>query len=176
MNQAVRVAEGVNGTIVVMGVWCPRCREETQPDESGHCHWCKRHVLIEDVLDVKQLLAQIRDGARPAAPTTTEDDLMSDHTCKLPGCDNPARSSVGRYSYCDEHQGMGGVARNGSSANGGGTVEARIKSLAALARDVDRAKAKAAKLTQDALKAKHDAEEKERQFQRQAREVIGEAA
>ena len=174
MNEQVRVAEGVNGTIVVMGAWCPTCRQETQPSSDGSCNWCHRPVIDEETLDVRALLAQIRDGTPPSPPTQEAlVDATATHYCKFPSCTNEARSSVGRYSYCDDHQGMGAAKRT-AAANGGGTVEQRIKSLAALARDVDKAKARAKKLTEDALNAKTAAEEKERDFQRQARAVLGE--
>lgn len=93
------------------------------------------------------------------------------YDCKFPGCTNEARSRVGRYSYCAEHQGKG--KRAVTYAKGVGSVEQRIKSLATLAREVDRAKAKAKRLAENALTARDDAAAKEREFQQLAREVIG---
>lgn len=100
------------------------------------------------------------------------EDAMTTYNCKLPGCTNEARSRVGRYSYCADHQGRGGASKK-ASANG--TVEGQIRSLATLARNVDKARAKAKKLTEDALRAKQTADEMAASFRDQARELLEEA-
>jgi hypothetical protein len=80
-------------------------------------------------------------------------DPMATHYCKYPGCENEARSRVGRYAYCAEHQ-----SQRPAQAPRDDTMTARIASLAAGARKVDAARAKAEKLTRAALQAKRDAD------------------
>lgn len=97
--------------------------------------------------------------------------------CKQPGCTNEARSPVGRYAYCPDHQGQTRQpTRSGSSTPPGDTVEQKLKSLAVAARAVDRAKQKARSLTEQALTAKAAAERAEAEFQQRARELLGDAA
>jgi hypothetical protein len=92
------------------------------------------------------------------------------HFCKQPGCTNEARSPVGRYSYCEAHRGQ---ATNGTHPEGGGTVAQRLGALQAQARSVDKLKAKAERLTRDALAAKRTADDAERAF-RVALSTVGE--
>jgi hypothetical protein len=98
-------------------------------------------------------------------------EAVQTYDCKQPGCTNEARSRVGRYSYCPEHQGQGSKASRRFDINSA-TVEQKIKSLASQARAVDKAKAKARHLTEQALQARADADEQERAFQEQARELL----
>jgi hypothetical protein len=97
-------------------------------------------------------------------------DPMTTYFCKQPGCENESRSRVGRYSYCPEHQGQ---AKAAARPPGEQTTEQRIKSLASLARSVDKAKQKATTLTKQALRAKLDADELEQSFKDHAREILG---
>lgn len=65
VNQQVRVGEGVGGTVVVLGCWCPTCKAEVGPSPEGRCPWCGRKVLDEDALSAREMLAQLRGGALP---------------------------------------------------------------------------------------------------------------
>lgn len=98
------------------------------------------------------------------------------HYCKFPSCTNEARSSVGRYAYCSEHQDR--AARGLPSADSPKpartsevTLAAKIASLASEARKVDAAFAKAKKLAERALAAKKDADELQRELQQKLTEA-----
>jgi hypothetical protein len=83
------------------------------------------------------------------------------HYCKFPSCTNEARSPVGRYAYCDQHQGQSNGA---TGAKASGSVASRLGGLQAQAKAVDKLRAKAERLTRDALTAKRDADDAERSF------------
>lgn len=102
-------------------------------------------------------------------------DVTSTYDCKVPGCTQEAKSNRGPFAYlCAEHRDRSTAARSGSTpVTNGATVEQRIKSLASLAREVDRAKDHARKLDERALDAKAVASTKEAEFQRIMREVLG---
>lgn len=92
--------------------------------------------------------------------TISANELTTTHYCKAPGCENEAKSPVGRYAYCAEHQGTArpaAASRNGSASSVGSTEQA-LRDLVALAKSVDRAKAKAEKLRGDANQADKDAD------------------
>ncbi len=61
VNKDVRVAAGVNGTVVIMGAWCSRCRRDSSPNDRGECMFCGTVIVDEDTLPVRALLAQIRE-------------------------------------------------------------------------------------------------------------------
>jgi hypothetical protein len=68
VNNRVRVAEGVDGQIVVLACWCATCRAETGPDRDGVCPWCGLWVLDESALSSAAMLEQLRDGGLGALP------------------------------------------------------------------------------------------------------------
>lgn len=97
------------------------------------------------------------------------------HYCKFPNCTNEARSSVGRYAYCEEHRdraarGLDAPTNQPVAASNGTTVAARIAALAADARKVDKAKARAKKLAENALAAKRHADQLQTAFEAKLRE------
>lgn len=104
-------------------------------------------------------------------------DAATTHFCKFLSCTNEASSNVGRYSYCSEHRDR--AARglttdtkpsNGKPTNGKPTsVAARISGLAKEARQVDAARARATKLTEQALAAKRDADALQQAFDEKLR-------
>lgn len=81
--------------------------------------------------------------------------------CKQPGCTNAAKANRGPYSYCDEHRGSGARAKPERSE---GSIVARLSSLTAAAKRVDRLRRRAEKLTRQALEAKRQADAAERDF------------
>lgn len=98
-------------------------------------------------------------------------ELTKTYYCKAPGCENEARSPVGAYAYCDEHRTRPGP-RGARHSNGGeGTMASKLASLRAQANKVDRLRAKAAKLTAEALKAKNDADAAQRAFRHDLAEL-----
>jgi hypothetical protein len=101
-------------------------------------------------------------------------DATTTYDCKHHGCTNEARSRVGRYSYCDFHREQRAALPSAPNGSPNGTTAAKIKSLSALASKVDALHAKAAKLTVAALKMKQQADDADREFRRQARELLGE--
>lgn len=102
------------------------------------------------------------------------------YDCKFPGCTNEASSPVGRYSYCRAHQDRAArgqapltVAKIPAGRSSGTSVVQTIHDLASLAREVDKAHAKATKLTEQALAAKREADSKAAEFRAEARRLIG---
>lgn len=55
VNERIRVREGVDGTIVVVGAWCRTCRQESSANERGECLFCGRVIVDEDRLSSKEL-------------------------------------------------------------------------------------------------------------------------
>jgi hypothetical protein len=92
------------------------------------------------------------------------------YDCKFPNCTREVKSRYGRYSYCDVHRGKAALAK---SVAAGDSVEKRLHALAGQARGVDRAKARASKLTEQALAAKREADELERAFHADLRSAMG---
>jgi len=68
VNQRVRVAEGLDGQIVVLACWCRTCRAETGPDRDGVCPWCGSRVLDEARLSASKMLEQLRAGGLGPLP------------------------------------------------------------------------------------------------------------
>lgn len=68
INDRVRVGQGKDGTIVVLGAWCPRCREESMPTPEGACSWCGKPIVDEGSLPSREMLAQLRPPTSPPAP------------------------------------------------------------------------------------------------------------
>jgi hypothetical protein len=66
VNRDVRVEAGEGGTVVVMSAFCSRCGRNVMPQESGACSWCGTKIVDEDLLPVKEMLAQIEE--RSAGP------------------------------------------------------------------------------------------------------------
>lgn len=65
VNEAVRVARGSDGGIVVTTAWCDRCKQHVSPD-GERCPWCDSRIVDESQLSAKQMLAQLRE------PSATE--------------------------------------------------------------------------------------------------------
>lgn len=97
------------------------------------------------------------------------------HYCKFPSCQNEASSPVGRYSYCKEHQNRDAAKPAQPAVNGGGTVK-QLQETMALAKRVDRARAKAETATRGALRLKQAADGLEREYRERLREIVAEAA
>lgn len=104
--------------------------------------------------------------------------------CKKQDCPNEAPSR-GRYAgYCDEHRhlkanehntvrGTGPVGNTPRPGRGGvQPIGQRLRELAKMADQVDRAKAKAAKATAAALKLKQEADDLERQLRERTRLAV----
>lgn len=49
MNVRVRVVAGIRGPIII-GAWCPRCRQEAMPVSLGRCGWCDTRIVDEHAL------------------------------------------------------------------------------------------------------------------------------
>ena len=90
----------------------------------------------------------------------------STFNCKFPNCMNEASSPVGRYSYCRQHQGAAKPKPSGGVSGGKETLAQRLGSLQAAAKKADRLRAKAERLTREALKAKREADEEQAYFER----------
>lgn len=113
---------------------------------------------------------------------------LQTHICKFGECTNEVSSRIGRYAYCEVHRtpegrGLNVVPGDGPpepSRAGGrrkpapGTAVAKLTGLVDDAKAVDKAKAKAAKLTERALKAKRDADAAERAFKAKLRDEVAE--
>lgn len=110
--------------------------------------------------------------------------------CRAPGCTNTAATDRGIYAYlCDQHadqkrrtgvsprpsdaQSAGGSPRRTSGP--GDSLEAKVKELGKLGRDADRARAKAKKAAESALKLKAAADALEQTFRARTRELMSEA-
>lgn len=95
------------------------------------------------------------------------------HDCKTPGCEGTAKSAVGLYSYCDDCRRERAAAKPASNGNGHGSdLSARIAALSSLAKQVDRAKAKAEKAQKAANEAGRTADRLAADFKKAASEVI----
>lgn len=60
VNEQIRVAEGENGTIVVLSAWCPTCNEHSMPLNDGNCAFCLHPIVDYDALTAKTLLALMK--------------------------------------------------------------------------------------------------------------------
>lgn len=106
-------------------------------------------------------------------------ELTTTHYCKQPGCDAEARSSVGRYSYCDYHGELrakaaaAGQLRPGSKPGpkAAGEFEQKVNELKRLARDRDRLYRLAESATRKALAAKKAADDAAEAFKQAARDL-----
>lgn len=107
-------------------------------------------------------------------------EVTRTHFCKHPNCTNEARSDRGPFSKCDEHRTSTTTSAR-RSANGGGTsaaegtLERKLGEVRALAREADRKRARAEKLTREALDAKRDADAAAERFRQAAREILSES-
>jgi len=99
-------------------------------------------------------------------------DITSTHTCKFPNCTQPAKSDRGPFSKCDEHRNQPTPMRP-RSTQPAGTLETQLAECRKSAREADRLRAKAEKLTRQALQAKREAEEATARFRSQVRGIIG---
>lgn len=122
--------------------------------------------------------------------TLSAHDATSITDCKTPGCTNDAVAKLGRYaglcSDCIQRQRLSApaaarpapVPAQPTTPRPGPTegITANLKTLAALAREVDKLNARARAATEKALQAKRAADAKEREFRALARELIGDAA
>lgn len=107
-------------------------------------------------------------------PELDAHDAARTHYCRHPGCTNEARSDRGVYSRCAEHQGRGPVAARRPNGGGAqGTLESGLRELQRLAREADRLRAKAAKLTSEALAAKQTADRAAIAYQDALRVALG---
>lgn len=77
--------------------------------------------------------------------------------CKTEGCENGSTSNVGRYSYCPDCREKRSSLKPPTPVDGRSLTD-RVKELHAAAREADRLKARAQKITKDALKAKAEAD------------------
>lgn len=97
--------------------------------------------------------------------SVSANDLTKTHYCKAPGCENEARSPVGRYAYCSDHQGTAASAREAGGSAGSTTgAEQALRDLLSLAKQVDRAKAKAEKAQRTANEANRRADSLEADY------------
>lgn len=114
--------------------------------------------------------------------------------CRWPGCTNEAKSDRGIYAYlCETHieekRRTGVTPAFDRPVNGGGPrpapvrvrdvsgdgFEAKVKELAKLGREADRAREKAKDATEKALAAKRRADLLEQAFRVRTRELMGDA-
>jgi hypothetical protein len=58
VNDRVRVGEGTNGELIVLGAWCAKCGCEAMPID-GRCPWCQSVIVDEETLPVRDVLAQV---------------------------------------------------------------------------------------------------------------------
>ena len=87
-------------------------------------------------------------------------DITKTYYCKAPGCENESRSPVGKYAYCPEH--MGTAALRVAAIDGKATgAEKALRDLLSLAKQVDRAKARAEKAQRAANEANRKADDLE---------------
>ncbi len=127
---------------------------------------------------------KVRDERRPVMAEVAAHELGKTHYCKHPGCTNEARSSVGVYSRCPEHQNPASVAASKGAARGnggrpagrngspGGAAQEQLAALIAQAKRVDKLKAQAEQLTRKALDAKRVADEAEREYRQALRAAV----
>lgn len=106
-------------------------------------------------------------------PQESGNELGATYDCKQPGCTNTARSRVGRYSYCDMHRQAREQRVAVPSVSGDGSVAERLSTLQTLAKRCDRLKAKASRLTKDALTAKRESDEAQAEFKKQLAQLGG---
>lgn len=64
MNLNVRVAEGIDGPII-LAAFCPRCDQESMPMRDGTCGWCDTPLVN-------------RDAAQPGSTATRERRISDD--------------------------------------------------------------------------------------------------
>lgn len=148
----------------------------------------------------KRLLAAL--GAEWTVVPVTETraaDVCRSYDCHTPHCTGTARSSVGRYSYCDECRERRDAEqrRTGRPASlaerlppsippvarlerptlpavpNGASLAGKVKQLGRLGKEVDRAFAAAKIKAEIALDAKRKAEDLQRQFRALGRELFG---
>jgi hypothetical protein len=111
-------------------------------------------------------------------------ELTATYNCKEPSCTNPARSRVGRYSYCDYHRERREAEqrKTGVPASLAGkkpkspTLANKVAELARAAKRADRARVRAVRATEKALEAKREADARERALRELARDLIGDVA
>ena len=92
------------------------------------------------------------------------------YNCKFPNCTNEASSRLGRYSYCKIHQ---SVPKTKGAKAASDSIAGRLGALQAQARKVDALRAKAEKLTRQALAAKRAADEEQEWFAKALAELSG---
>jgi hypothetical protein len=96
-------------------------------------------------------------------------DATSSFDCREPGCTAEVKTNKGLGGYCPRHRPKQ-APRTGDITNGGG-LAGKLDALKKLARDADRAEARARKLTQDALAAKKLSDGLRAEFGRLMREL-----
>jgi uncharacterized coiled-coil DUF342 family protein len=105
-------------------------------------------------------------------------DATRTRTCKVANCANDAAADRGRYAgLCTDHihakrRAEAAAPRPQPSAGGAGFGD-KVAQLARAAKDVDRLREKAKKLTAAALTAKQRADDAERELHALARDLIG---
>jgi hypothetical protein len=102
------------------------------------------------------------------------------YDCKAVGCTNTARSQRGPWAYCDEHRGKE-VEKKPREREAyrhfldpGASFSDKLHALRNLARNADRARARARKATVEALAAKEQADETAAAFRTACRAIAEE--
>lgn len=161
LNQQVRTSPAAGGGVIVMGVWCPTCREEVGPLRDGTCSGCNRRVYDEDQLSARDAIAALQTP-RPGGPMTAT--AVATRTCKIENCIAEAEDNAGPYALlCATHKQEARAARASSppaprsSRTGGASLADQARKLVPLARNLDKARTQLAVLPdQTAAKAAFD--------------------
>lgn len=143
----VGMGEGVDGELVEISRWCPTCRELVVAHErTSRCLWC----------DTKTLPANGAGATEGRTTMAAAAAAVETACCKVEGCTEPVASRVGLNArLCRRHAEEASAARRGNGTGGGnrsrtsagsGTFTGHVRTLAPLARKVDKARAKVAKL------------------------------
>ena len=99
-------------------------------------------------------------------------ELGTSYDCKAFGCTREARSTRGVYAYCDEHRAAEVWKEKPEAPKPTrGTFSEKVRELERAAKAADRARTEATNLTERALKAKAEADARERELRALAAEL-----
>lgn len=117
---------------------------------------------------------ETRSEQRSSVKTSVSaNDVGRSFDCKTPGCDGVAKSDRGPYCYCDRCRSRRGMSTGINAVADPSSLLGKLNRMRTLARQADRARTKAEKLTREALAAKREADRLSGEFQTLAREMMG---
>lgn len=79
MNIGVRAARRVDGTIIITAAWCPDCRDEVMPHDSGRCNRCRLLIVDERTLSAREMCKQINGASAELQANAKPDPPVGVH-------------------------------------------------------------------------------------------------